>query len=87
VQACTKGVCEQLAAWFGCDSSPVTAAFPAQGVSNVAWALATAGHQDEALFKKLLAHCMADIGAYDVQVRLSLFAFTGGGGIRGLRVG
>lgn len=50
------------------DISPVAAVFSAQGVSNVAWALATAGHQDEALFEKLLAHCMADIGAYDVQV-------------------
>lgn len=40
-----------------------------QGVSNIAWALATAGHQDEALFEKLLAHCMEDIGSYDVQVR------------------
>lgn len=43
--------------------------FAQQGVSNVAWALATAGHHDEVLFEKLLAHCMADIGAYDVQVR------------------
>jgi hypothetical protein len=40
-----------------------------QGVSNIAWALATAGHKDAPLFEKLLAHCMADIGSYDVQVR------------------
>lgn len=46
-----------------------TYVFGPQGVSNVAWALATAGHHDEVLFEKLLAHCLADIGAYDVQVR------------------
>lgn len=39
-------------------------------MSNIAWALATAGHQDDTLFEKLLAHCMADINAYDVQVRV-----------------
>jgi hypothetical protein len=43
-----------------------------QGVSNIAWALATAGHRDEALFEKLLSHCMADISSYDVQVRVEL---------------
>jgi hypothetical protein len=36
-------------------------------VSNIAWALATAGHRDDALFEQLLAHCLSDIGAYDVQ--------------------
>lgn len=40
-------------------------------MSNIAWALATAGHQDDMLFEKLLVHCMADINAYDVQVRVS----------------
>lgn len=38
-----------------------------QGVSNIAWALATAGHRDEPLFEQLLAHCVSDIGSYDVQ--------------------
>ena len=42
-----------------------------QGVSNIAWALATAGHRDDALFEKLLSHCMADISSYDVQVRIA----------------
>lgn len=36
-------------------------------MSNIAWALATAGHRDELLFEQLLAHCLSDIGSYDVQ--------------------
>eukprot|EP00882_Tetradesmus_deserticola_P031698 GHRQ01035860.1.p2 GENE.GHRQ01035860.1~~GHRQ01035860.1.p2 ORF type:complete len:100 (-),score=13.98 GHRQ01035860.1:368-667(-) len=38
-----------------------------QGVSNVAWAMATAGHRDDALFQQLLARCLSDISSYDVQ--------------------
>lgn len=38
-----------------------------QGVSNVAWALATAGHRDDVLFAQLLSHCLSDISSYDAQ--------------------
>lgn len=49
-----------------------TPTIPAQGISNVAWALAAVGHADTRFLDQVVRQCGPQLGAFDVQALANL---------------